>query len=161
MDTDGHAEGPAQLAEGDADGDGLADALERALSEKYAPIVIMDARDESRPTSVPWLLARTDLMKTASKVELASAVPWFTGMESPFSRVARGGSGSPSDWTTYVHAYQRTDGGINLQYWFFYVFNAFLNQHQGDWEQATLQLDQLMSHVTRVALSSHHGGQSE
>jgi hypothetical protein len=47
-----------------------------------------------------------------------------------------------------------------VQYWFFYLFNAFLNQHQGDWEQATLALDRSMSHITRVGLSSHHGGQS-
>jgi hypothetical protein len=60
--------------------------------------------------------------------------------------------------TVYWHV---DEAAHTVQYWFFYVFNAFLNQHQGDWEQATLQLDDSMSHVTRVGLSSHQGGQSE
>jgi hypothetical protein len=72
----------------------------------------------------------------------------------PLQATMLAGEGPTVYW--HIDASART-----IQYWFFYVFNAFLNQHQGDWEQATLQLDQSMSHVTRVALSSHHGGQSE
>jgi hypothetical protein len=59
--------------------------------------------------------------------------------------------------TVYWHLDMRAH---TIQYWFFYIFNAFLNQHQGDWEQATLALDPSMTHVTRVGLSSHHGGRS-
>jgi hypothetical protein len=30
---------------------------------------------------------------------------------------------------------------VGVQYWFFYVFNKWLNWHEGDWEQITLQFE--------------------
>lgn len=54
---------------------------------------------------------------------------------------SRRGSGDPSDWTTYVHAYPNTDGGVTLQYWRFYAFNDLVTQHGGDWECTQVVLD--------------------
>ena len=54
----------------------------------------------------------------------------------------RPGSADPRDWTTYVHVYPRTDGGINVQYWFFYAYNAnppFFD-HDADWEHVTVRV---------------------
>ena len=53
-------------------------------------------------------------------------------------------SGSPDDqWTAYGHAYREKDGGIVLQYWFFFPYNSWwlLGRHQGDWEHIAVVLD--------------------
>lgn len=48
-----------------------------------------------------------------------------------------------------------------LRYWFFYVFNDFLNWHEGDWEQITISFDPSNSVPQRVGYSSHGNGQSK
>lgn len=44
---------------------------------------------------------------------------------------------------TYVHVFPREDGGINIQYWFFYPYSngPLLFDHDTDWEHVTVQLD--------------------
>ena len=44
-----------------------------------------------------------------------------------------------------------------LQYWYFYCYNDFANNHEGDWEQATIELNQDGQPV-RVGYSAHVGG---
>ncbi len=48
-------------------------------------------------------------------------------------------------------------GHTLLQYWYLYVYNDFLNQHEGDWEMVTLVLGEDGEPV-EVAYSNHHGG---
>jgi hypothetical protein len=138
-----YAEGPAPLEVGDADGDGLPDALESELSQKYAPLVILDGRDGTRPTSVPWLLARVDLEGHAPEAELASVVPSVSQGSSPFPRDVRAGSSDRREWTAYTHVYPRAGGGVNIQYWFFYAYNdgPLFFDHESDWEHMTVRLD--------------------
>ena len=116
---------PPALAAGDADRDGIPDALEAALAARFAPIVVLDARDRTRPASIPWLLARFG-SPAAARDGLPAAL--------------RPGSGDPRDWVTYVHVYPRSDGGINVQYWFFYAYNESLLffDHDADWEHITV-----------------------
>ena len=42
-----------------------------------------------------------------------------------------------------MHVYPRTDGGINLQYWFFYTYNEgpLFFDHDSDWEHVTVEVD--------------------
>jgi hypothetical protein len=44
---------------------------------------------------------------------------------------------------TYGHLYPARDGGLLLQYWFFYPFNDshYLFDHDADWEHVTVRLD--------------------
>lgn len=62
------------------------------------------------------------------------------------------GATNPSEWTTYLHAYPTSDGGIMLQYWHIFSFNDYqtkkdnatsgFDQHRGDWDaQVQVQLD--------------------
>lgn len=135
---------PRPLARDDADRDGLPDALESALAARYAPAVVLAPNERNRPASVAWLLARVAPRGTTAA---AAAQELLTGRFElgghAFSDEVRAGSGDPRDWVTYAHVYPRTDGGISLQYWFFYPYNQaplFLFNHEGDWEHVTVEL---------------------
>ena len=116
---------PAALSAGDQDHDGLSDALEATLAARFAPVVILHPEEGNRPASIPWLLAHFG-SPAAAQGGLPAAL--------------RPGSGDPRDWVTYVHVYPRTDGDINVQYWFFYPFNrsAPFFDHDADWEHVTV-----------------------
>jgi hypothetical protein len=129
------------LASGDEDRDGLSDALEAELAARFAPIVILDSRERKRPASIAWLLSRIGRVEASAK-----------GLPGDL----RGGSSDPRDWTTYVHVYPRPDGGINVQYWFFYAYNqgrVFFN-HDADWEHVTVVVDST-GHPRGVAFAQH------
>lgn len=132
---------PAALPEGDADEDGLADAEEAAWARKYAPIVLLDEGDACRPSSIAWLSDRVELVSPTAAIARAGA-PAPPAPPAPFPAEVRRGA-DPSDWTTYVHAFPRADGGVMLQYWFFYPYNDGPGpfDHEGDWEHATVRLD--------------------
>ena len=132
---------PQPLPAGDADGDGLSDELEAALAARFAPIVILDPRDQNRPASIPWLLSH------------------FGGPQDGqdgFPAAIRPGSADPRDWVTYVHVYPRTDGDINIQYWFFYTYNdgPWFFDHDADWEHVTVHVDP--AGVPRGAVFAQH-----
>src|SRR6185503_17891833 len=52
---------PVSLDTTDEDGDGLGDATEDALAEKFAPIIYHGENETAFPVSVDWWLARTHL----------------------------------------------------------------------------------------------------
>jgi hypothetical protein len=110
----------------DADRDGIADVEELQIARLYAPLVILHGDDSARPASVAWLVARA---------------PQLSG----YSRTARRGSSDASDWVTYVHVFPSSDGGVLVQYWFFYPFNdgPFIFDHEADWEHVTVELDRV------------------
>jgi hypothetical protein len=60
--------------------------------------------------------------------------------------------------TVYSHVtrYEAT-GEYAVQYWFLYLFNFRLNEHESDWEQVTVHLDADKNPVD-VFLSAHEGG---
>jgi hypothetical protein len=45
--------------------------------------------------------------------------------------------------TTYAHVVSQAGvpGRIALQYWFYYIYNDWLNKHEGDWEMIQLDFD--------------------
>jgi hypothetical protein len=51
----------------------------------------------------------------------------------------------------------RGPSGPALQYWFLYVYNDFWNNHEADWEMATIELKDDGDPV-QVGISCHHGG---
>ena len=124
-------------------GEPLSSGGRRALLEAFAPVVLLAPGERSLPTSVEWYLARARLERPGrplQQVSLAEAArterlrPW---------PAARGGSPLPADWTVYGHAYRAPDGGVLLQYWFFYAYNVFLGfgDHEADWEHLTVRID--------------------
>lgn len=137
-------QGPPALLDGDQDGDGLSNTEEDALSRQFAPVVILDAEDTHRPASIEWLLARTEFFRVTPKAVLAGAaelVASTTASRLPESTQA--GSKDRRNWITYVHVHPRADGGVNVQYWFFYPFSngPLFFDHDSDWEHLTFELD--------------------
>src|SRR5690606_16987061 len=138
------APGPAPLAVGDADRDGIADALEDELALRYAPIVVLHREDRNRPASIPWLLARANVFEhRSSDTAFAGIADLALTGGSRIPEPVRSGSPDPEDWVVYTHVYPRADGGTNVQYWFFYPFNdgPLLFDHDIDWEHLTVRLD--------------------
>jgi len=123
--------GPRPLALDDADQDGLPDTLEAALAARFAPVVILDPQEANRPASIAWLLSRI------------GGVRRLKAVRGSFPAEVRAGSADPRDWVTYVHVYPRTDGRINIQYWFFYTYNEgpLFFDHDSDWEHVTVDVD--------------------
>jgi hypothetical protein len=144
---------PLPLARDDADRDGLSDSWESELAVRYAPIVILDPNDRYRPASVEWLLAHVPHALGPRSVQLASSL---SDRQDAFPETVRMGSSEPRDWVTYVHVYPRTDGDINIQYWFFYPFNdgRGLFDHEGDWEHVTVQTD-WAGRARTISLAQH------
>jgi hypothetical protein len=60
--------------------------------------------------------------------------------------------------TVYFHVTHYDDtGDFAVQYWFLYIFNFRLNEHESDWEQITVRLD-ADKNPTQVVYSAHEGG---
>lgn len=63
--------------------------------------------------------------------------------------------------TVYYHVTKYEDtGDYAVQYWFLYFFNYRLNEHESDWEQITIRLDEDRKPVG-VFYSAHEGGHTK
>jgi hypothetical protein len=147
---------------------------ERALAERYAPVVRLVQQSEEcgpgepyRPMDVDRLFGEStvalrgpwnpvDLVKIGPTAkDLAGLYEYhldFPGdaldpgcnYERWARRITKG-----SKPTVYAHV--ATDpahpGKVALQYWFFYAFNDFNNLHEGDWEMIQLNFDAADAHA--------------
>jgi len=160
-----HPERPLDpLVHGDGDRDGLRDDEEAELAARFAPIVLLHARDENRPASVAWLLRAVQPVGLEQRVSpevspetgrvARDALPPLFAM--PAS--TRGGATDRADWATYVHVFPRDGGGINVQYWFFYPYNdgPLLFDHEGDWEHLTVRVDEARQPVGAYLAQHEH-----
>lgn len=133
----------------DRDGDGLPDQLEDALLERYSPTVVLAADEPSYPASISWLRERIDIGSSTSGWGLLAPAK-------AFDRETRQGSQDPRDWVMYGHAFPLEQGGVALQYWFWYPRNdgPLFFDHDGDWEHVSVFLDRELRPV-EVALAQH------
>lgn len=135
----------------DADGDGIEDVEEERLLRRFAPIAVLAEDEPALPSSVGWVQRRAALG--------AGAVRFMGLLTAPraFADDTRRGSARPEEWKVYGHAYRRADGGVALQYWFYYPFNdAYLwFDHESDWEHVTVELDPSGVPVS-LAAAAHH-----
>ena len=142
---------PADL---DADGDGLLDAEEDALARTYAPLVLLHKDEPNYPAAIEWALARVRMpwvrqpRRLSRSWALARVRMPFSGRDAQaksaeFTPAVRAGDRSRRDWPVYAHVYPRADGGIDLQYWFYYPYNTgfLVFDHDSDWEHVTVSLD--------------------
>jgi hypothetical protein len=140
----------------DLNGNGLDDALEQRLLERFAPTVLLAPGERALPANVDWYLARAQLdpdPEPELQVTQASLLgDWDAVLRRMHRQVARlkpnpaarPGSADERDWVVYGHVYPAKGGGQNVQYWFFYPFNDFhwLFDHEGDWEHITIRVDE-------------------
>ena len=140
---------------------------ERALAERYAPVVRLVAGGEGcgglhyvpidvdhlfgEPTVAlrgPW---GNDLVEIAPKATDLGRGLWGYHLDFPGDALQPGCDyldwqqhlGAERTPTAYAHVV--TDpahpGKLALQYWFFYIFNDWNNLHEGDWEMIQLVFD--------------------
>jgi hypothetical protein len=73
--------------------------------------------------------------------------------------------GADAPAVTYAHI-QREKGYLALQYWFYYYFNDWNNQHESDWEMIQLLFradsaaEALEQEPVRVSYAQHSGGET-
>ena len=146
--------GPADLAaSGDSDGDGLDDAIEDRMAERFAPVVFHGERETAFPVSVETWLRRSSLglvvngRRVRRLVEGPLTQAQLVNQRASVGHVALSSSGARSrgkresfvleptesatgpetldfaDWVTYVHSYRNRQDGVTLQYWRAYVRN--------------------------------------
>jgi len=146
-----------------------ADGGERALAERYAPVVRLVSQAEPcahgeayQPTGVNLVLGnpdvafrgpwdRTNIIKVAPTGEDLGKGLFDYHLDFPGKAVAPGCV--YDEWSHRLNegqaavTYARvvTDpaypGRLALQYWFFYVFNDFNDKHEGDWEMIQFDFD--------------------
>jgi hypothetical protein len=112
----------------------------RALLDTYAPVVLLADRERALPAHAEWYLAQARIL--LGRKHPAARRAWVEDARLLPLRSARDGSPDAADWTTYGHVYRAGDGGVLLQYWFFYPYNRFhgFGDHEADWEHVTLRL---------------------
>jgi hypothetical protein len=164
-------------------------ADEKALAEKYAPVVRLVQQDDVCAYGEPFIPTDVDVLLGDPTVALRG--PWnvtdlidigptaddlvdrfdyhldFPGNAlSPgcdynrwAQRLTQG-----SEPVAYAHVVGE-EGKLALQYWFFYPFNDFNNTHEGDWEMVQLVFDAgdaraaLSADPVEVGYSSHEGAE--
>ena len=143
-------------------------AQDRALAERYAPVVRLVAGNDSCGPDSRYVPIDVDLLFDQPTVALRG--PWgndLVGIAPTAKDVGRGLWGYHLDFpgdalrpgcdylhwqehlgaertpTTYAHVVTDPShpGEIAVQYWFFYVFNDWNNLHEGDWEMIQLVFD--------------------
>jgi hypothetical protein len=154
----------------DEDRDGIVDALEDELAQTFAPVVYHGTDEVAFPVRVDSWLLRTRLSAyddtDADRTRVIAEGPLDqkallaagegTRARSRMKRrsyfledvasESRAGERQPADWVTYVHSYRNGRGGVTLQYWRAYTWNAATAagldfSHGGDWEAVSVHLD--------------------
>jgi hypothetical protein len=96
-------------------------AARKALLDTYAPVVLLAPGERTLPADVQWYLARSRLEHAPVGGIVKAAVGAVAPARLRPSPGARGGSEHVADWTVYGHVYRAADGGVLIQYWFFYA----------------------------------------
>ncbi len=164
-------------------------ADERALAEKYAPVVRIVEQEDVCGYGEPFIPTDIDLLLDEQTVALRG--PWnvtdlveigpsaddlvdrfeyhldFPGNAldpgCDYNRWAQRLT-EGSEPAVYAHVVGEK-GKLALQYWFFYPFNDFNNTHEGDWEMIQLVFDApdaasaLAEDPAEVGYSSHEGAE--
>jgi hypothetical protein len=164
-------------------------ADERALAEKYAPIVRIVEQQDVCGYGEPFIPTDIDLLLGEETValrgpwnvtDLVEIGPTADGLVNRFEyhldfpgnalapgcdynrwaqRLTQG-----SEPAVYAHVVGESSK-LALQYWFFYPFNDFNNTHEGDWEMIQLVFDApdaraaLGTEPVEVGYSSHEGAE--
>jgi hypothetical protein len=58
--------------------------------------------------------------------------------------------------TTYAHPFLDASGRMVIQYWYFYPFNDYIGNHEGDWEHVNVVLTEDLSGIEQVHYYFHH-----
>jgi hypothetical protein len=186
----------------DENGNGVKDEYEQELAEEFAPILLFQKDNWTRPIPTEvyldngvlyyrngfyWVEFEREENEMGKELwttyferakNFGSDNSWFDSSISDWAfRLPVNGS-DPDDWKEYWDA---NNGFINnypntiyyhfffdnihptiydplyIQYWFFYPFNDWLNNHEGDWENVVIRVsEQDPSFAESLALNYHY-----
>lgn len=165
----------------DSDNDGIEDADEQALADKYAPILQFAKDEKFFPVSIDYHLNNSNLNQSRPGEDLTDPNPTVTSIglitdpDAKFYLDNRQGNVSNDNiekdyvkntsdigYTVYARVSTQTyESKIYyiLQYWIFYAFNKGpLNTHEGDWEMVQFVLDSDQKPVEAM-YSQHTSGE--
>jgi hypothetical protein len=157
------------------------------LARRFAPVLRYDSKERFVPISRGAYLSRTKLKeeeggfaRTITDAVDEGALPDSLGAclrgcllfldvrgaepdpphhsEAAYDKIENELLRSGARKTVYFHVSRYDDTNeYAVQYWFLYFFNYRLNEHESDWEQITVHLDENRKPVD-VFYSAHEGG---
>jgi Vacuolar protein sorting-associated protein 62 len=162
---------------------------ERALAERFAPVLKLDSKELFVPIRRGAYVRQTQLKeeegrftKVLEAAPVLARLPHVQGIcvllrGCHYFLDVRGVEPDPPKPTQraygeiqnhlmrtgekpaiYAHVTRYDDSGhYAVQYWFLYLFNYRLNEHESDWEQITVRLDEDKQPID-VLYSAHAGG---
>jgi len=158
----------------DSDGDGISDATEMELAQRYLPSLQFKADEEFFPVNVGYhvdnsilklrsveTVTPVDPQPTISSISTKQIEYYF--LASKFADLSAIAADYESrravlGYTVYGRVAKESTSTV-VQYWFFYAYNnAPLNDHEGDWEMIEVILDSEQKPVS-AAYSQHLKGQ--
>ena len=158
-----------------------------SIEQRFAPILKLDSKELLVPIDIPTYVSTTSLdtrikkvLKVFQKDPTVATLPTtdvtcfisagcmyqlnVRGVEPPGSPPKAYGAidkkllADGARVNVYVHTLQyENTGDYALQYWFLYLYNYRLNNHESDWEQITVMLDKDQN-PQKVLYSSHATG---
>ena len=158
-----------------------------AIEQRFAPVLKLDSKELLLPISIPTYVSTTTLderigkvLKVVQKAPAPASLPTsdvecfpaagcmfqldVRGVEPPRSKppaygaINKGLLAHGAKVTVYANVLQyHNTGDYSVQYWFLYLFNYRLNEHESDWEQITIVLDKDQNPKS-VLYSSHATG---
>jgi hypothetical protein len=158
-----------------------------SLEQRFAPVLKLDSKELLLPITIRTYVSTTTLDERIGKVlKVFQDLPTLAslpssnlgcvivsgcmfqlnvrGVEPPRSKGPAYGAidkqlfAHGARVTVYAHVLQyENTGDYAVQYWFLYLFNYRLNEHESDWEQITIMLDKDQNPKSAL-YSSHASG---
>src|SRR3989344_4489435 len=144
---------------------------ERALLERYAPVLYFHPDEQFFPTTIEAMLNESDLKNQDNSInhtppvltdDLATAIDTsYLDLTNAHGGILPQNVPNSSRFFNYnKKVYGRMVNNDNnyttLQYWFFYVYNDWSNNHEGDWEMVQLLLNRSNNNTPLQMVYSYH-----
>jgi hypothetical protein len=151
---------------------------ESNLLNKYAPVLYFHPDEKVYPWGINSMLQNADLKELTNKrkspmpvnpvqllsnnsddlyLDLRNIVPYYDAADFPNALSQRF---EKFPFTVYGRQIdpQKNSTHIVLQYWLFYPFNHWYNDHEGDWEMVQIRYAKNRHEPDQLTTSHHHSG---
>ncbi|MHA2003124.1 MAG: PKD domain-containing protein, partial [Candidatus Thorarchaeota archaeon] len=116
------------------------------LAQKFSPQLYFDVLEAYRPRDIRDFLEHADLRNSADALVDSTPTPEEladyagTGHYLDLDNAYHSQDSSAYGLKIYSHVFTTYKDYIVVQYWFFYLYNDWANNHEGDWEMIQLIL---------------------
>jgi uncharacterized membrane protein YgcG len=153
---------------------------QETLLEKYAPILYFHPDEQFFPTTIEAMLNESDLKENDPILDdLIQEMPVSvenlsaSGVTDEYFLDMRNASGGLAIFTlpnssrffkynnnVYGRQFEPNENYIVIQYWFFYPYNNWRNNHEGDWEMIQIILNKSINEPQLATYSYHHDAET-